>query len=110
MEPFGIDLPWWISAVEAPTISALFMFVIKSRREAERKVALLEGSITHLRGNIMELVSAFKLEVAKSYASTQSLREVEGRLVAHLNRIEAKLDVESYRARAVTASFDFLKD
>ncbi len=45
---------------------------------------------------VRDSLSAYKLEVAKSYASIVYMKEVERRLTGHLVRIEDKLD--SYRS------------
>ena len=47
-----------------------------------------ETGLSYLR----EALGAFRLEVAKSYASIPYLKEVERRLTEHLVRIENKLD------------------
>ena len=41
---------------------------------------------------LRESLAAYKLEVAKSYASIPYLKEVERQLTSHLVRIENKLD------------------
>ncbi|MCM2344882.1 MAG: hypothetical protein NDJ24_10020, partial [Alphaproteobacteria bacterium] len=51
---------------------------------------------------LREALSAFKLEVAKSYASVSDMRDLEGRLVSHLLRIEAKLDTTALKTEALT--------
>ena len=56
---------------------------------------LLEEGIDEHR----ESLSAFKLEVAKSYASMACLKDVEIRLTRHLQRIEDKLDNQIQRCR-----------
>ncbi|HCM83113.1 MAG TPA: hypothetical protein PKW15_02785 [Alphaproteobacteria bacterium] len=84
-----MDLSAWMMTLAIPAISGLVWWVWR-----------LQMQLSELRENILYTLSEFKLDVAKNYASTQSLREVEGRLVAHLNRIEAKLDIEAYRMRA----------
>ena len=50
-----------------------------------------------------EALAAFKLEVGKSYASIADMRELEGRLVGHLLRIEAKLDTTAMKTEALHA-------
>ena len=50
-----------------------------------------------------DALAAFKLEVAKSYASISDMRELEDRLVAHLLRIEAKLDTTAMKTEALRA-------
>lgn len=50
---------------------------------------------------LREALSAFKLEVAKSYASVSDLRDLETRLVSHLLRIEAKLDTTALKTEGL---------
>jgi len=54
----------------------------------DHDVARMDTSLSGLRENL----NAHKLEVAQGYASTQDLRDTEGRLTDHLVRIETKLD------------------
>ncbi|MCD8494062.1 MAG: hypothetical protein LRY39_01340 [Alphaproteobacteria bacterium] len=60
---------------------------------------LLERRTEQLR----DALNAFKLEVAKTYASQNDLRQVELRIVDHLLRIEAKLDTTALKAEALKA-------
>ena len=50
-------------------------------------------------GQAREALAAYKLEVAKSYATTGYLKDVEQRLTEHLVRIEGKLDGAQSTAR-----------
>ncbi|WP_426959265.1 hypothetical protein [Muricoccus radiodurans] len=50
-----------------------------------------------------EDLAAFKLEVARTYVPLSLIRDVDGRLTAHLVRIEQKLD-EATRAAHSTAA------
>lgn len=76
-----LDLAWWATAVELPALAGLFWLMQRGRSE-------VDGAQDRLRDDL----SAFKLEVARSYASTAALKDVELRLTEHLVRIEAKLD------------------
>jgi len=87
------DLLWWITAVELPILAGLFWLNWRTRSDFE--VALDDArheSETGLRW-LRDQLAAYKLEVAKSYASITYLKEVERRLTGHLIRIEDKLDV-----------------
>jgi len=90
--PWAVDAAWWITAVEIPALAGLYWLIWRHRRDAdiaiERGRAACETAMTRLR----ESLAAYKLEVAKSYASIAYLREVEKRLTEHLLRIEDKLD------------------
>ena len=90
METGVFDSLWWVTAVEIPVLAGLFLLIWRQRQEQAAALELLKDEL-----------AAFKLEVAKSYASTQALKDVEVRLTAHLVRIERKLDgVTAERARA----------
>jgi hypothetical protein len=80
-EAWNPNLMWWITAVELPALAGLFWLIWRARRE-------LEAAVDGLR----EGLAAYKLEVAKSYASIAYLNDVERRLTNHLVRIENKLD------------------
>ncbi len=83
-----MDWTIWMSAAVLPAISALFWWLWQ-----------LQSQLTQMENDQASRLSDFKLDVAKNYASTQSLRETESRLVAHLNRIEAKLDWREHNRR-----------
>lgn len=91
-ETVTLDLVWWISAVELPALAGLFWLIWRARRDAAEAMVDLrhdsEVAVSHLR----ETLAAYKLEVAKTYASIPYLKEVERRLTGHLIRIEDKLD------------------
>lgn len=91
-DPFSPDLIWWITVVEIPALTGLFWLVWRNRREQEddlqRHRQVTEKALAQAR----EALSAYKLEVAKTYASISYLKDVERRLTGHLLRIEAKLD------------------
>lgn len=88
----GFDLIWWITVVEIPALSGLWWLVWRNRRDQEEAIAhhrhFVDTSMTQAR----EALSAYKLEVAKTYASIAYLKDVERRLTNHLLRIESKLD------------------
>ncbi|MGB4057465.1 MAG: hypothetical protein WBK77_05225 [Alphaproteobacteria bacterium] len=104
MNSMTSDLSWWITAFDLPAMAGLFWLIWHTRRDSEAANddlhALLEQRSTQLR----EALNAFKLEVAKTYASHNDLREVETRLTSHLLRIEAKLDTTALKAEALNAA------
>jgi hypothetical protein len=97
------DLAWWITVVDVPAMAGLFWLIWRTRQEAKADLhhvqALLDKRNDQLRGAL----GAFKLEVAKTYASQTDMRDLEGRLTAHLLRIESKLDVTALKAEALGA-------
>lgn len=93
-----MDVVWWIGAVELPTLAGLFWLIWRTKRDLEKAV---DGEREHAHqayADLRESLSAYKLEVAKSYASIGYIKDIERRLTEHLVRIEAKLDgVQAHR-------------
>jgi len=96
-QPWTLDLIWWITAVELPALAGLFWLGWRTRQDAEAALDDTRFDFEAGLALIREKLSAFKLEVAKSYASISYLKEVERRLTHHLLRIEDKLDRTSHR-------------
>jgi len=91
-QPWTLDLIWWITAVELPVLAGLFWLTWRTRSDAETTLDDARHDFDTGLSLIRDRLSAFKLEVAKSYASISYLKEVERRLTHHLLRIEDKLD------------------
>lgn len=92
MDPGVFDSLWWVTVVEIPALAGLFWLFWRQRLDQAAAVDAVKDEL-----------AAFKLEVAKTYASTQALKDTEVRLTAHLVRIERKLDgVTAERARSKT--------
>lgn len=89
----GLDLIWWITAVELPALAGLFWIGWRNYRMATDEIDEVrhgaESGLAHMRENL----DAYKLDVAKNYVSMSYLRDVEERLTGHLIRIEEKLDI-----------------
>lgn len=92
MDHIAFDLNWWVTAVELPVLGGMAMLIWRSRNEADHRIDDLEHRLEIGLGQARDALSAYKLEVAKSYATTGYLKDVEQRLTEHLIRIEAKLD------------------
>ena len=88
----SFDPFWWISVVELPAFAGLFWLIWRSRRDADQQVFQLRQRSDDGDARNRDDLADFKLEVARDYASLASLQDVERRLVAHLLRIETKLD------------------
>jgi hypothetical protein len=86
MTGLSLDPLWWISVVELPALAGLFVMQQRLRRDVEA-----------LGLDTREALSDFKLEVARTYASLDQMKDVEVRLTEHLLRIEAKLDQAAVR-------------
>lgn len=89
------DVMWWITAVELPVLGGLFWLIWRSRGEADVRLDGLDDKLAAGVAQLREALAAYKLEVAKTYATTGYLKDVERRLTEHLVRIEAKLDAVS---------------
>lgn len=100
METYG-ELGWWITAVDLPALAGLFWLIWRTRNENEKAVQHLRDVVDARNAQLREALSAFKLEVAKNYASISDLRDLESRLVGHLLRIEAKLDTTAMKTEAL---------
>ncbi len=100
---FTQDLVWWITVVELPALAGLLAFIWRTRQKFETRSDDLQVLLDHRCDQLREALSAFKLEVAKNYASQKDLRGVENRLVEHLLRIESKLDTTALKAEALKA-------
>ena len=75
----------------------------RARREFDTAERHLRDLIDTRHNQMREGLAAFKLEVAKTYASVTEMRELEARLVGHLLRIEAKLDSTALKTEALNA-------
>ena len=89
----GLDLVWWITAVELPVLAGLFWLGWRSWRTAHDQIEDVRHSAEVGLAHMREKLDAYKLDVAKNYASITYLRDVEERLTDHLIRIEEKLDI-----------------
>lgn len=93
----GLTLAGWITAFELPALAGLFWLVLRLKREGEETLHAIAARLDQGLDRAREALAEYKLEVAKTYASLESLRSVEERLTAHLLRIEAKLDARPER-------------
>ncbi len=103
MTEISHDLVWWITVFDLPAMAGLFGFIWRTRQQFEGKIDELQISLDHRSDQLRDALNAFKLEVAKSYASQKDLRAVETRIVEHLLRIAAKLDPTARQAEALKA-------
>ncbi|MGE5477061.1 MAG: hypothetical protein ACM3Q1_10430 [Bacteroidales bacterium] len=92
MDHWTMDLAWWITAVELPALGGLFVLIWRGRSETDGRMDDIDHKVDAAGSQLREALAAYKLEVAKTYATTGTLKDVERRLTEHLVRIEAKLD------------------
>lgn len=103
MNIFDSGLIWWITAVDLPALSGLLWLVFHSRAEANDAIDMLHETVEVRSSQLREALSAFKLEVAKSYASVTDMKDLENRIVSHLLRIESKLDQTALKTESLKA-------
>jgi len=96
-------LTWWITVVDIPILSGLFYFILKNNRDANNAIDFIHETLDVRTSQLREALSAFKLEVAKNYASVTDMKDLENRIVSHLLRIEFKLDRTELKAEALKA-------
>lgn len=96
-------LVWWITVVDIPALSGLFWLYMRLHKDSENAIDVLTETLEMRCSQLREALSAFKLEAAKTYVSVHDFRDLESRLVAHLVRIELKLDKTALVAAALQA-------
>ena len=89
----GLDMLWWITVVELPALAGLFWLWWNNAKSTDDAIEDIRHGITRDISRLRQVLDAYKLDVAKSYASMSYLKDVEARLTAHLIRIEEKLDI-----------------
>ncbi len=88
----SLDVVWWITAVELPVLGGLFWLITRVRHDADDALEALRTRADAAQTQVRESLAAYKLEVAKTYVSLATLKDVEKRLTDHLLRIEHKLE------------------
>ncbi|HXF88151.1 MAG TPA: hypothetical protein VNK48_07360 [Xanthobacteraceae bacterium] len=76
-----MDLQWWITVIGVPLVAALFWLRFHDREAVD----------SGLR-EIKDELSNYKLLVATSFVSVASMKDLENRIMAHLEKIENKID------------------
>lgn len=70
------EIMWWITVIEIPALAGLLALCLKLR----------------------DAQANDRLDNTRSFAPLRDVRDLEKRLVSHLLRIEAKLDVTALKA------------
>ena len=97
------DLIWWITIFDLPAMAGLFGLIWRTRQRCDDAIDELQFTLDRRSDQLRDALHAFKLEVAKTYASQRDLHSLESRLVEHLLRIESKLDKTALKAEALKA-------
>lgn len=91
----GSGLLWVLSVLIFPMIGTLWLWFHRTANTLHERVDRANERVEKVNGRIgdaNEQLAAYKLDVAKQYASIAYLKDVERRLTSHLVRIENKLD------------------
>jgi hypothetical protein len=80
------SLVTWIVAVDIPLATTFFVIFSRFKRDVDI-----------LTDSLRERLNAYKLDVAQNYASINHVKDLESRLIAHLLRIETKLDNTTFK-------------
>ena len=83
--------------IDIPAAAALFMMFWRNKKDMDTQIDHLSRLLETRHSQLRDSLAAYKLEVAKTYSTQSELRELEGRLVSHLLRIESKLDKQVER-------------
>ena len=89
---FPTHMVWWVSMIDIPVTATIFGLLWRAKLNHESAILELHRLLETRNAQLRDSLAAYKLEVAKSYTSISDARELEGRLVSHLLRIESKLD------------------
>ena len=98
---FSDEMIWWITVFELPVFGALFFMIWRMINEYRKDHDHISSVLEKRHAQLRETLSAYKLEVAKTYAAQTDLKDLETRIVSHLLRIEAKLDRTALKAESL---------
>jgi hypothetical protein len=90
--PIQIEPLWWITAVEAPVVAALFWMIHGLRREVQDRIERGDQRDSDALSRTRDDLAQFKIEVARTYVPLSLIRDLDRRIADHLVRIEEKLD------------------
>lgn len=100
------DLAWWVTVFDLPAMAGLLAMIWRTRKDNEAALDHLQDVLDVRTDQLRDALFAFKLEVAKTYASHKDVRALESSIVEHLLRIESKLDTTALKAEALSARSD----
>lgn len=107
------ETTWWITAVEAPIVTALFWMLHGLRRDLQERMDRSDQRESEAVSRTRDELAEFKLEVARTYVPLSLIRDVDRRLSQQLLRIEEKLEAVgrgALLARPARASGASLED
>lgn len=98
------EIIWWLTAIEIPALSGLFWLIWRVKNQAHLENQAVRDKVNQTLTQLHQALSNFRIEVAQSYAHNNNVKELEKRLIAHLLRIEAKLDTTALKTESLRAS------
>lgn len=90
--PIQIEPLWWITAVEAPVVAALFWMIHGLRKDLHDRIERAGQRDSDALNRTREDLAQFKLEVARIYVPLSLIRDLDRRISDHLVRIEEKIE------------------
>ena len=90
--PIQIEPTWWITAVEAPIVAALFWMIHGLRNDMHQRFERGDQRETDALTRTRDELAQFKIEVARTYVPLSLIRDLDRRLSDHLLRIEEKIE------------------
>jgi preprotein translocase subunit SecA len=102
MDPIPQALLFWITAFELPALAGLLGLILKLRRDIQVMISDLQQRLDQRWAQHNDALTNYKLEALKSFATMHDVKDIEARLVGHLLRIEAKLDVTALKAESLS--------
>jgi hypothetical protein len=90
--PIQIEPTWWITAVEAPIVAALFWMIHGLRKDLHDRIERGDQRDSDALTRTREDLAQFKIEVARTYVPLSLIRDLDRRISDHLLRIEEKIE------------------
>ena len=108
--PIQIEPLWWITAVEAPVVTALFWMIHGLRRDMQERIERGDQRDSDALTRTRDELAQFKIEVARTYVPLSLIRDLDRRISDHLIRIEEKLEEVSRAGIAVAQAARRMED
>ena len=108
--PIQIEPLWWITAVEAPVVAALFWMIHGLRGDMHQRFERGDQRESDALSRTRDELAQFKIEVARTYVPLSLIRDLDRRISDHLIRIEEKIEEVSRAGIAAAQAARRLED
>ncbi|MBW6401012.1 hypothetical protein KPL78_24345 [Roseomonas sp. HJA6] len=108
--PIQIEPTWWITAVEAPIVVALFWMIHGLRTDMHQRFERGDQRESDALTRTRDELAQFKIEVARTYVPLSLIRDLDRRISDHLLRIEEKIEEVSRAGIAAAQAARRLED